>query len=88
MATNPKLPPDEQKLRDDHAHVVMTREKTSPWPLIVTIIAVIILIALIAWVILSRPRRSSATSNPAATLHSQMAMSFAEAPLSGKRNHS
>lgn len=62
MATNPKIPPDENSLRDDHSHVVLTRKRSNPWPLILAIIAAIILIALIAWVILTRSIRSSKPS--------------------------
>lgn len=56
MATNPKLPPEERNLRDDHAHVVLTRKRTNPWPVILVIIAAVILIALIVWVVTSRSR--------------------------------
>ena len=62
MAANPKIPPDEKNLRDDHSHVVLTRKRSNPWPLILAIIAAIILIALIAWVILTRPIRGSKPS--------------------------
>jgi hypothetical protein len=62
MATNPKIPPDEKNSRDDHSHVVLTRKRSNPWPLILAIIASIILIALIAWVILTRPIKSSKPS--------------------------
>lgn len=73
MATNPKLPSDEQNLdgqnlNDTHSHVVLTSKRSNPWPLILVIIAAAILIALIAWVVLSRPQRTSAPpSTPAPT---------------------
>jgi len=63
VATNPKLPPD-KNLQDDHAHVVLTRKRSSPWPLVLAIIAAIILIALIAWVVLSKSRRMSSVPLP------------------------
>jgi len=58
MAANPNLPPDERHLRDDHTHVVLTKKRVNPWPLILTIIAAAILVALIAWVVLTRAGRS------------------------------
>lgn len=79
MATNPKLPPEERNLVDDHSHVVMTRKRTSAWPVVIAIIFAAILIALIVWVVVSRSRtpanpaheplvllcQSSATPSPA-----------------------
>ena len=68
MAANPNFPPDEKQLRDDHAHVVLTRKGTNPWPVILAIIAAAILIALIAWVVLSRAGRRT-SSPPARPVH-------------------
>lgn len=79
MAANPKLPPEERNLVDDHSHVVMTRKRTSAWPVIIAIVFAAILIALIAWVVLNKSRtpanpaheplllisQSSATPSPA-----------------------
>lgn len=62
MAANPQLPPEERNLRDDHTHVVLTRKRTNPWPIVLVIIAAAILIALIAWVVVNK-RRTPA--NPA-----------------------
>jgi hypothetical protein len=59
MATNPKLPREEQNHPDDHAHIVLTRRRTNPWPIILVVIAAIILLALIGWVIFSRPHPNS-----------------------------
>jgi hypothetical protein len=59
MAANPNLPPDERRLREDHTHVVLTRKRTNPWPIILAIVAAAILIALIAWVVVSRAGKTS-----------------------------
>jgi hypothetical protein len=62
MAANPKLPPDDQNRRDDHAHVVLTRKRTNAWPIILVIIVAVILIALIVWVVTNKSRTPA---NPA-----------------------
>lgn len=73
MAANPKLPPNERNLRDDHAHVVLTRKRTNPWPLILVIIAVIVLVALIVWVVLTRSLRSSSSLHIAPSIQQTIA---------------
>jgi len=75
MAANPNLPPDERHLRDDHAHVVVTRNRTNPWPIILAIIAAAILIALIAWVVLSRAGKTSSAPAQAVPVAQETATS-------------
>ena len=53
MATNPKIPPEPYS-HDDHEHVVLTKKRTSSWPVILVVIAAAVLIALLVWVIATR----------------------------------
>jgi hypothetical protein len=55
MATNPKLPPDE-RLRDDHTRIALTRKPPRWWPPVLIVIAAAVLIGLIVWVATSKPR--------------------------------
>ena len=74
MATNPEFPPEQRNPADDHAHLVLTRKRTNPWPIILVIIAAAILIALIAWVVVSRSR------TPAAPSHEPLVILASESP--------
>ncbi|HZQ18825.1 MAG TPA: hypothetical protein VFA90_08890 [Terriglobales bacterium] len=51
----------------------MTRKRTNPWALILVIIAVVILIALIAWVVLSKPQRSRSSMYQATSIQQTIA---------------
>lgn len=83
MAANPNLPPDERHLRDDHAHVVLTRKRTNPWPVILAIIAAAILIALIAWVVVSRAGKTSSAPAHAVPVAQQTSISAETSRLPG-----